>query len=436
MPTCADATRTVVFGARPSGLLGTVTISSIMITWMELEVLNTRCSHSVPIPASEILVFGAGVPPIETPFTDRSRKDELSASAGGLPTAVTSALTALAVTRPESRFRSWMVEDVSAEDCLWLLMPSAVSTTVPLIASPGTATSAPPFVLTTPPVPKHPSGRGNTLPSRTAPLSTFACAPYESPLSRPLNGPPSALWAKDTMTCVPALGPSVTTTWIPMTVRPALSELTWLACWLRITYPTPGSVIFVLGAGVAETGNPRTFRLTKTGPAALVLNAPVALSRLVVLSDVTASAVTRPLSALTDWMVVMLRLATPVSVAIDDALVSIVPVLSTPGTVTDGDVLVCVTPTVDVQPIVDSAERPDLTAPSTLTEVPYAVPSKPIFVPVAVAEAIAGVAWTSAPATNVALAASINPGIRRNIRAPPSRFPCLTRHRVRSLRPA
>ena len=114
----------------------------------------------------------------------------------------------------------------------------------------------------------------------------------------------------------------------------------------------------------------------------------------------------------------------------------IVPVLSTPGTVTDGDVLVCITPTADVQPIVDSAERPDLTTPATLTEVPYAVPSKPIFVPVAVAEAIAGAAWTSAPATNVALAASINPGILRNITSPPSRFPCLTRHRARSLRPA
>src|ERR1700720_3799062 len=101
-------------------------------------------------------------------------------------------------------------------------------------------------------------------------------------------------------------------------------------------------------------------------------------------------------------MVVKLLVATPVPVVSDATLVSIVPVLSTPGTPTDGDVFVCVTPTWSVQPSTDSADRPDLTTPPTFTEVPYALPSKPIF-PVL---ASAGEAWTSTLAINAAMTAS------------------------------
>jgi hypothetical protein len=86
---------------------------------------------------------------------------------------------------------------------------------------------------------------------------------------------------------------------------------------------------------------------------------------LVVLTDSTPVADTSPASALTDWMVVELVVATPVEVASDATLVSIVPVLSNGGAPAEAAVFVCVTPTLEVQPSVDNAERPDCTVDPT-----------------------------------------------------------------------
>jgi hypothetical protein len=128
----------------------------------------------------------------------------------------------------------------------------------------------------------------------------------------------------------------------------------------------PGKVIRVFGAGVPPIGVPATVRPTKSVPAALVPNAPVLLSRLVVLSDWTAVAVTTPPSALTPWVVAELVVATPVEVVSDAVLVSTVPVLRT-GVVTDATVSVFTTPVCEVQPSVTNAERLDCTTFATET---------------------------------------------------------------------
>jgi hypothetical protein len=91
---------------------------------------------------------------------------------------------------------------------------------------------------------------------------------------------------------------------------------------------------------------------------------------LVVLTDRTVVAVTSPPSARTAWVVAELVAAEPAGVSSDAALVSIPPVLSTGGRLTEAAVLVCLTPACDVQPSVDSAERPDVTVEATVTWVP------------------------------------------------------------------
>src|ERR1700722_11541690 len=138
-----------------------------------------------------------------------------------------------------------------------------------------------------------------------------------------------------------------------------------------MTEPTPGRVILVLGAGVPVIGMPSTFSPRNWVPAALVLSAPVELSWLVVLTDCTAVAPTRPPSRLMPWMVDDPDDAVPVAVVSDAADVSMVPVSSTP-VLTEAAVLVCVIPAVAVHPRVDSAERPDWITGSPVTWVPYA----------------------------------------------------------------
>ena len=109
-------------------------------------------------------------------------------------------------------------------------------------------------------------------------------------------------------------------------------------------------------------------------PAALTDRVPVELSRLVVLTEVTALADTRPLSRLTDCTLLEAAEATPVAVVCEAALVTSVPVVSAGGAFTDAAVLVFCTPGCDTQPSTESAERPDCTTESTFTWVPYALP--------------------------------------------------------------
>ena len=117
----------------------------------------------------------------------------------------------------------------------------------------------------------------------------------------------------------------------------------------------------MFGAGVPLIAVPATTSPTNLVPAALVLNEPGACS-VVVLTDWTAVAVTRPPSALAPWVVALLTEAGPPGVACEAALVVTVPVLSSGGTVTEAMLLVCVTPVWDVQGSTDSAERPECTA--------------------------------------------------------------------------
>src|SRR5438132_1148353 len=170
----------------------------------------------------------------------------------------------------------------------------------------------------------------------------------------------------------------VTTTWMPITVMFAETAPMLEVCWLRTTYPTPGRVSLVFAAGVPPMGIPATDRPTNWVPAALTDRAPVELSRLVVLTDVTALADTRPLSRLTDCTLLEDTEATPVAVVCEAALVSSVPVVSAGGAFTDTAVLVFCTPGCETQPRTDSAERPDCTTESTLTWVPYALPWNPV----------------------------------------------------------
>src|SRR5579859_5588751 len=110
-------------------------------------------------------------------------------------------------------------------------------------------------------------------------------------------------------------------------------------------------------------------RPTNLVPVALVLNEPGAFS-IVVLTDRTAVAFTRPPSALALWVAALLTEAGPPGVASEAALVVTVPVLSSGGTLTEATLLVFVTPVWDTQPSVDSAERPERTAWPTVTWVP------------------------------------------------------------------
>jgi hypothetical protein len=166
----------------------------------------------------------------------------------------------------------------------------------------------------------------------------------------------------------------VTTTWMPITVMFAEMAPILEVCWLSITYPTPGRLILVFGAGVPPTGIPATDRPANWVPAALTDRAPVELSRLTVLTEVTALADTRPLSRLTEATLLEATEATPVAVVCEAALVSSVPVASAGGAFTDTAVLVFCTPGCETQPRTESAERPDCTIESTFTCVPYALP--------------------------------------------------------------
>jgi hypothetical protein len=86
--------------------------------------------------------------------------------------------------------------------------------------------------------------------------------------------------------------------------------------------------------------------------------------------------VTSPPSRLTCWIVDDPVAAAPVAVVFDAADVSIVPDDKTPA-FTAAAVFVRVTPVADVQPRVDSADRPDRTSVPTVTDVPYPVAWKP-----------------------------------------------------------
>jgi hypothetical protein len=79
--------------------------------------------------------------------------------------------------------------------------------------------------------------------------------------------------------------------------------------------------------------------------------------------------VTSPPSRLTCWIVDDPVAAAPVAVVFDAADVSIVPDDRTPA-FTAAAVFVRVTPVADVQPRVDSADRPDRTSVPTVTDVP------------------------------------------------------------------
>src|SRR6266699_3415617 len=181
----------------------------------------------------------------------------------------------------------------------------------------------------------------------------------------------------------------VTTTWMPITVMFAETAPMLEVCWLRTTYPTPGRVSLVFAAGVPPTGIPATDRPT------------IELSRLVVLTDVTALADTRPLSRLTDCTLLEDTEATPVAVVCEAVLVSSVPVVSAGGAFTDTAVLVFCTPGCETQPRTDSADRPDWTTESTFTWVPYALPWNTV----SRALANAGGAWANTlPASTTAAA--------------------------------
>src|SRR5579863_4001902 len=148
-----------------------------MMTLIPVALFMTRCSQSVPIPDSGTLVLGATWSPIPgCPATDRPRNDDLSPSAGGLPDAVTSALTAVAFTVPDARFRPCTVEVTSPDTVAAVATPSAVSLTVPLVSTPGIVTDAAALVLVFPFVPRQASGCGNSSPAMTV-LPTFALAP-------------------------------------------------------------------------------------------------------------------------------------------------------------------------------------------------------------------------------------------------------------------
>src|SRR5580693_9499378 len=112
---------------------------------------------------------------------------------------------------------------------------------------------------------------------------------------------------------------------------------------------------------------PATSRPANTVPAALTPNVCVSGFSLVVLTDLTAVADTRPASTLAPWTVLDAEEANPLEVVWEAALVSMVPLPSTGGTLTDAAVFVCVTPVCAVQPRVDSAERPDFTVLPTFT---------------------------------------------------------------------
>jgi hypothetical protein len=102
-------------------------------------------------------------------------------------------------------------------------------------------------------------------------------------------------------------------------------------------------------------------RFRKRVPAELVPNFPVDVLWLVVLTDLMALAVTTPPSKRTFCVVAELVEATPVWVAFDAALVSIVPVKSAFGSFAFAAVFVWETPMADVQPSTTKAERPDFT---------------------------------------------------------------------------
>jgi hypothetical protein len=104
---------------------------------------------------------------------------------------------------------------------------------------------------------------------------------------------------------------------------------------------------------------PSITSFTKRDPAALVVNFPVEVLWLVVLTDLMAVALTTPPSKLTCSVVAELVAATPVLVVFDAAVVSMVPVKSAFGTFTEAAVLEWVTPTFDVQPRTTKADRPD-----------------------------------------------------------------------------
>src|ERR1700731_3001121 len=147
---------TTVPGVSPSGFDGTVTLSWIMITRVLVPVCTTRCSHSVPIPDSGTLVFGGTLSPIPgCPATDRPTNEDLSPNDGGLPDAVTSALTTVAVTRPPSRFRFWMAAVTSPDTLLAFAVPFAVSVTVPVARTPGIVTETAELASVLPCVPRH-----------------------------------------------------------------------------------------------------------------------------------------------------------------------------------------------------------------------------------------------------------------------------------------
>ena len=109
-------------------------------------------------------------------------------------------------------------------------------------------------------------------------------------------------------------------------------------------------------------GWPFTTSPTKVVPAGLTLKPPIE-AWLVVLTALTRVALTRPLSKLTLCVAAVPVAETPVAVALDDAVVLIVPVASTGGTVTDRAVFVLLRPTFELQPVPmpTGAEGPDLT---------------------------------------------------------------------------
>ena len=167
----------------------------------------------------------------------RPTKDELSPRVGGLPLAVTSALTTVALIAPERRFTPSIVELVSPETSAELTVPFAVSVIVPDLSTAGGLTTTPVFLRVLPLVPRQGMYCGKDFPATTV-LPTLALVPKASPVSTPLTGPLSELFATETLTCVPDLACLLafkTTRWMPMTDMLAEVLPTWGVCWFNTT---------------------------------------------------------------------------------------------------------------------------------------------------------------------------------------------------------